>query len=69
MTPDQKARVNDVINKALGRTTAPRRAPTRRQIEAALGVLMWLSEESEGDGEIRDMIGAVRHELNERLEE
>lgn len=40
------------------------RRPTRRQIDAALDVLAWLSEQSDS-GADRDEIGHVRHLLAE----
>ena len=38
---------------------------TERQVDTALDVLLRLSEEREGDGQLRDAIAVVRHELNE----
>jgi hypothetical protein len=64
MTDGQKARVNAVL-KSYGFGSV-RKRPTRAQIERASSVLMWLSEDTD-DGELRDMIGMVRHELAERL--
>lgn len=52
----------------MARASKPRRKPTRPQIESALNALLWLSENSD-DGRLRDVIGRVRHELAEILDE
>lgn len=38
--------------------------PSVRQIEAALDTLLWLHEESEADGKLRDEISRVRDALD-----
>jgi hypothetical protein len=42
--------------------------PTEWQIERALAVLLWLSEQREGDGRLRDAIAQVRMELHDELD-
>lgn len=41
--------------------------PTRQQIDAAMRVLLWLSENCD-DGETRDSIALTRHALDEEIE-
>jgi hypothetical protein len=63
LTEEQKARLNDVLAQY---GFKPRKKPTRAQLMRASEVLMWLSEDTD-DGELRDMIAAIRHELGERI--